>query len=190
MSTLTSVSSFQCFINNGYTFAIPRCWRSSGTLDPNCAQTCANAHNAGMSNVDIYFFPCYSCGNPAGQVSTFWRQATGQGIMATRVWFDIEGQWSSSHVANRQFFEAMMNQANAIGIVNGVYASRYFWSEIFGLDYIWSGAGSTPLWYPHYDNNPSFSDFSSFGGFTHPMIKQYLGTTSACSASVDYNYWP
>lgn len=27
-----------------------------------------------------------------------------------------------------------------------------------------------PLWYPHYDNNPSFSDFQSFGGWTTPLL--------------------
>lgn len=29
---------------------------------------------------------------------------------------------------------------------------------------------SLPLWYPHYDNNPSFSDFQSFGGWSSPML--------------------
>jgi len=28
------------------------------------------------------------------------------------------------------------------------------------------------LWYAHYDNNPSFSDFSPFGGWSKPAIKQ------------------
>jgi hypothetical protein len=57
-----------------------------------------------------------------------------------------------------------------------------------------AGGGSTalssfPLWYPHYDNNPSYSDWSPFGGWTKPNIKQYMGTTSVCSASVDLNYY-
>jgi hypothetical protein len=48
---------------------------------------------------------------------------------------------------------------------------------------------SFPLWYPHYDNNPSYSDWYSFGGWSKPAIKQYVGDTSACSASVDLNYY-
>ena len=29
-----------------------------------------------------------------------------------------------------------------------------------------------PLWYAHYDNSPSFSDYSSFGGWSEPYAKQ------------------
>jgi hypothetical protein len=46
---------------------------------------------------------------------------------------------------------------------------------------------SYPLWYPHYDNNPSYSDWSSFGGWTKPAIKQYVGDTTASSAYIDLN---
>ena len=42
--------------------------------------------------------------------------------------------------------------------------------------------------YAHYDNNPSFSDFSPFGGWSRPSIKQYTGTSSVCGASID-NDW-
>ena len=45
-------------------------------------------------------------------------------------------------------------------------------------------------WYAHYDGNPSFSDFAAFGGWTHPAIKQYQGTTSLCSAGVDLSWYP
>ena len=31
-----------------------------------------------------------------------------------------------------------------------------------------------PLWYAHYDNNPSFSDFSPFGGWKEPYAKQVI----------------
>jgi hypothetical protein len=34
--------------------------------------------------------------------------------------------------------------------------------------------------YAHYDNNPSFSDFSSFGGWSSPHAKQYAGDVTAC----------
>jgi hypothetical protein len=46
-----------------------------------------------------------------------------------------------------------------------------------------------PLWYPHYDSNPSFSDWYSFGGWSTPAIKQYAGDVSFCSAGVDKNYY-
>ena len=59
-STLVSVASHQCFKSGGYTFAIPRCWCSVGSMDSNCAQSVLNAYDGGMSRVDAYFFPCFS----------------------------------------------------------------------------------------------------------------------------------
>ena len=34
-STLVPTAKIQCLVQNGYTFAIPRGYRSNGTLDPN-----------------------------------------------------------------------------------------------------------------------------------------------------------
>ncbi|ELP85375.1 lysozyme, putative [Entamoeba invadens IP1] len=189
MSTAFPTSTFSCFVSNGYTHAIPRCWRSSGSWDPNCASNCKNAHSAGMSQVDVYFFPCYSCGNVAGQVSSFWNQIISNKVDCKRVWFDIEGTWSSSASTNQNFFMEMMNEARAIGMVHGVYVSKYYWGQFFGSSYTYKYASSTPLWYPHYDSNPSFSDFAAFGGWSSPLMKQYQGTTSMCSGSVDFNYF-
>lgn len=39
-----------------------------GGVDPNAPATVANAWAAGMSHVDVYLFPCYKCGDAAGQV--------------------------------------------------------------------------------------------------------------------------
>lgn len=50
-------------------------------------------------------------------------------------------------------------------------------------------AASQQLWYAHYDNSASFSDFSPFGGWTKPAIKQYVGDTTLCGAGVDKNYY-
>ena len=41
-----------------------------------------------------------------------------------------------------------------------------------------------PKRYAHYDNNPSFSDFSPFGGWSKPSIKQYAGDATECG-----KYW-
>jgi hypothetical protein len=62
------------------------------------------------------------------------------------------------------------------------------WSEIVGRG--WTGASSLPIWYPHYDNRPSFSDFQSFGGWSRPSIKQYSDTHSLCGVGVDSNWYP
>lgn len=68
VSQRTYVSNFQCFLNYGYNFAIIRVYQSYGAPDPNGPATINDAWNAGMAHVDGYIFPCYSCGNPAGQM--------------------------------------------------------------------------------------------------------------------------
>ncbi len=35
----------------------------------------------------------------------------------------------------------------------------------------YTGGSEFPLWYAHYDGNPSFSDFSPFNGWSKPSIK-------------------
>ena len=44
--------------------------------------------------------------------------------------------------------------------------------------------------YAHYDNLPSFSDFTAFGGWSTPAIKQYMGDKTSCGVGVDYNWYP
>ena len=54
----------------------------------------------------------------------------------------------------------------------------------------WHGGADLPLWYAHYDNNPSSSDFRAFAGWSKPAIKQYGGTGSLCGAGVDLDWYP
>lgn len=68
VSQPASSSDFSCMKSNGYTFAVARVYCSSGHTDSNGPATITAAWNGGMSHVDGYIFPCYSCGNPAGQV--------------------------------------------------------------------------------------------------------------------------
>jgi len=68
----------------------------------------------------------------------------------------------------------------------GIYSSNSQWTPIMGGSTAFS---KYPLWYAHYDYKDNFSDFSPFGGWSKPNIKQYQGTTSLCSASVDLNYY-
>jgi len=61
-------NSFSCLVKNGYSFAVVRVYQSNGQPDANGPYTISDAWTGGMSHVDGYIFPCYSCGNPAKQV--------------------------------------------------------------------------------------------------------------------------
>mmetsp|Transcript_24727 Transcript_24727/g.34638 ORF Transcript_24727/g.34638 Transcript_24727/m.34638 type:complete len:273 (+) Transcript_24727:28-846(+) len=186
VSTLTSNTSFACLVSNNYTFVAVRIWRSSGVVDTNCPSTVSNAWTAGMKNVDVYFYPCVSCGNVAVQVQNAAEYLTNHSVVYTKFWLDVEGTWSTNTTSNQEFFSQMLTASVNQGLNVGVYTSKYQWTTIMGSSY--TGGSAYPLWYPHYDNSSSFSDFVAFGGWTSPIIKQYLGTTSICGASVDFNY--
>eukprot|EP00981_Chlorochromonas_danica_P014183 scaffold7537_cov179-Ochromonas_danica.AAC.4 len=206
VSQATSTSSFSCLKSNGYSFAIVRVYRSSGSVDPNGPSSINNAWNGGMAHVDGYIFPCYSCGNPAKQMddtvsylrSHNFRLGSQEGVGASAnstlgatvgmLWIDVEGTdyWSSSTSNNVNFIQSMVNEGKNQGISLGIYSSASQWKPITGDSHQFS---SLPIWYAHYDNNPSYSDWASFGGWTKPAIKQYAGTTSICSTSVDKNYY-
>eukprot|EP00047_Mylnosiga_fluctuans_P014056 m.35031 g.35031 ORF g.35031 m.35031 type:complete len:233 (+) comp5289_c0_seq1:940-1638(+) len=197
LSQATSQSSFSCLKGSGYSFAVARCYESVGQPDPNCPDSVKNAWNGGMAHVDVYLFPDPKRGDAAAQMSSMINFLASHGIHSRgappnsfgMVWLDIEGPgyWTSSQATNRAFFEGLVNQGHALGVVVGVYTSESQWSPIMG-DY--SGGSALPLWYAHYDGSPSFSDFRAFGGWTHPAIKQFQGTTSKCGAGIDLNWYP
>ena len=106
-------------------------------------------------------------------------------------WYDVEVyHWSSSKKSNQDFIQAMIDEGNKLGIKHGIYTSYYNWESIVGLDWDVPAKQGLPLWYAHFDNNPSFSDFAAFGGWSKPDVKQYEGTHSTCGVGVDYDWMP
>jgi hypothetical protein len=80
----------------------------------------------------------------------------------------------------------MVDEGKRNGVTLGVYTSASQWNPIMGGS---SQFNYLPLWYPHYDNWASFGDFSPFGGWSKPAIKQYMGDQMVCSAGVDKNFY-
>ncbi|KAI9020226.1 glycoside hydrolase superfamily [Phycomyces nitens] len=202
VSALTSTSSFSCVKNLGYDYAIIRCyieaWGNSpgGKVDSNCYQNYLNAKAAGISKIDIYMFPCTgrsTCKSAATQVNELVSYVGANKMIVGRLWFDVEidssaNNWPSTSSA-RTTLAAFHSAWSATGWKWGIYSSYYQWQTITGsASYVLDS--SLPLWYPHYDDSLSFGDFSSFGGWTTPTLKQYSGDQTFCSAGFDKNYAP
>ncbi|KAI9315954.1 glycoside hydrolase superfamily [Dichotomocladium elegans] len=201
VSALTSTSSWSCARNLGYDYPIIRCWfeaygqNPGGALDKNCLQNYKNALAAGYSSVDVYMFPCSgrsTCKSPDTQVKELSSFIDSNGMKVGRIWLDVEidpaaNNWPSPADA-KTTLKAYKTALDASGKSWGVYASKSQWSSIIG-DLSWELDASVPLWYPHYDDVLSFDDFSSFGGWTKPTIKQYSGSVTFCSAGWDRNYY-
>ena len=192
VSQLFPTSSWRCLTNNGYIFGIPRCYCSNGQVDSNCAQSVANAWAGGMQYVDIYLFPCPKCGNAANQVQTLKNYLNNNNVRFGQVWLDVEGSqyWLGNYGSNQVFMEQLCNATESIfGSPHwGIYSSPSQWYAIFGSD--WNKFAHKPLWWPRYDNVPSLSyNWQNFAGWTKPNIKQYHGTTTVCSMSVDLDFY-
>ncbi|KAF2077704.1 hypothetical protein CYY_001021 [Polysphondylium violaceum] len=189
ISSGSTIPDLQCFKNKGYTRAIFRCYQSIGRPDPNCPHNIYNARDAGFSIIDGYIFPCFSCGNPAGQIQSMVKYYKSFNANIHTIWIDVEGPgvyWSESQTANRNFFNGLIDGCKSQGLKIGIYTSASQWGPIMGN---WDGGKAYPLWYAHYDNNPSFSDFSPFGGWSTPYMKQFSGNDNECGLGVDKNYF-
>ena len=112
------------------------------------------------------------------------------------IWIDVEinpssgcSWYSYSSSSNCDFVLELIDALEARGKKVGIYSSMYQWEESLGSNYACPEAAKVPIWYAHYDNRQTFSDFSSFGGWSYPDIKQYVGDTSLCSVGVDLDYY-
>lgn len=188
-----STSTFTCMKNNGVTFVIPRAYCSFGGPDSHAVANLQNARAAGLST-NVYMFPCRGKSGTA-QVNDLFSHVS-PSLYGT-VWIDVETNpssgcsWSGhSAASNCDFVTEIVKAIQSHGKIAGIYASLSMWNSIMGSQHACSGLSSHPLWYAHYDKNPSFSDFTSFGGWTKPYMKQYVGDTTLCGAGVDYNYHP
>lgn len=191
VSQLFGTSTYQCMKSNGYGFAIIRGYCSYGGVDHNVVQGLNNAKAAGLIT-DIYMFPC------RGKSATAQVDEMMNAIPANlygMIWIDVETNpssgcgWSSDTNSNCAFVNEIINRIKSKGKVPAVYATAYMWQTIMGSRNACPSAASQQLWYAHYDNNPSFSDFSAFGGWSKPAIKQYVGDTTLCGAGVDKNFY-
>uniref|UniRef100_A0A1I8ALR1 Glycoside hydrolase n=1 Tax=Steinernema glaseri TaxID=37863 RepID=A0A1I8ALR1_9BILA len=170
-----STNNFKCLQKEGYSFFVGRLWTSLGHPDLTGMKNIKNAHAAGISNVDAYFFPCLrsSCGSAASQIEKAVNKMNEEGVSIGTLWLDVERlAWPASHTSNRQFIKDMVKKAKAI-----VGAT---WSE---LSYL-------PLWWADYNGHDNFSGFKTFGGWTKPKMHQYAGNVkTSCGINVDVSWY-
>ena len=169
----------------GYNTAIIRAYRSTGAFDPHCLQNISRALAAGMQ-VEVYMFPSFRSGNPAGQVDDL---LSGLGQFRTLfIWVDIElrnPHWSADKNQNQQFVSGLFDTLDSRGASWGVYTNWVQWDEIVGNN--WTRGSNRLLWYPHYDGKPDFTDFRPFGGWAVPFMKQYAENAKVAGMTVDLN---
>ncbi|MGW7106557.1 glycoside hydrolase family 25 protein [Streptomyces xanthophaeus] len=189
VSRLVSADAFKGLRSQGVESVFVRGYRSTGSVDPNLAATVANAWDAGFSNVDVYQFPCFSCGNSAGQADSLVSYMKENSVKYGTVWLDVEGPgtyWGSNNSANAAFIADWVQAMKSNGVSIGFYTSESQWLPIAGS---YTGGSAFPLWYSNHDDKQDFDDFSDFGGWTKPHLKSYAGPQSLSGVGVDERVW-
>jgi hypothetical protein len=193
-SSAISTSVASCLKSSGLNLIIARAFHSTGTVDTSACTTLNNAKTEGIAGRDVYMFPCPTCSaSAASQVSTMtsYLKSTCSSTWSGKIWLDIEGSqyWLGSSSTNQAWYKSLVDACTSSGYDCGVYGSKSQWEELFGSS-TFSYGSSLPLWYAHYDNSASFSDYSSysFGGWSSPTMKQYEGDITVCSTDLDKNY--
>ncbi|CAF1095564.1 unnamed protein product [Didymodactylos carnosus] len=190
------IGDFDCALNNyeyalnvpGYDIPIVRIHRSDGMVDSFGIQTIIDARKVGFTQVHGYFVPRFQSGNPAKQVSSTITSLANKNAKIDMIWFDVESpeQWSTNPQSNINFIQSLINEAIAQNMKYGIYTQKTKWSPITDNTNV---LGSVPLWYAHFDDLASFSDFRPFGAWTKPLMKQYQGDVVDCNVEIDRNFF-
>ena len=184
-----STSTFECCRREGWDFMITRAYRSNGEVEPVAGPNIRNSKAAGIPYTDIYHFPCSYGVSAAAQVAA---DINAVGRIFGMLWFDIETNedsrcaWRADKNENCQFLGELISAGHANGVKMGIYASVYMWESIMGSCTVGS---SLALWYAHYDGRQTFSDFSPFGGWSRPAMKQYGDAVGYCGINSDADWY-
>lgn len=187
VSQPVSAANMACLMHNhNITMVIPRIYRETGAVDTNGINTVQTAREAGVPHVGAYIYPNRHSVAPDDQIAALTSSLRAKNLKVDTLWLDIEGNnWGSSKSANQQYIIALMNACLNFGYVCGIYSSYYQWENIVGLSWNVPANRKYPIWYAHYDNEASFSDFKPFGGWSRPYSKQYKGDITLCGTGVD-----
>lgn len=137
-----------------------------------------------------YHFPCQSK-SAQQQVDDSVAFLKHNGINATTIWLDIEkANWPSDTARNTKFISDLGGRYKSHGYDVGIYTAAWSWTPITGDTH--SLSSHYRLWWPAYARvpDPSFKDFSPFGGWSKPALHQFRGNQNLCGANVDASWRP
>ncbi|KAF8184683.1 glycoside hydrolase superfamily [Pholiota molesta] len=194
-SSLVPTATYSTAKSEGFTKAIIRGYEEAcsvgGEVDPNFVGSYNNARAAGITNIDMYWFPCNGSGNScksyATQLSEIASTFSAHSMSIGTIWIDFE----KDSVCNNWNYGTSGNIAQAQSLLAAIRPQAYFWhlqlarsntlfgSESFVLD------NSAPLWFATYNNVQTLTLGTPFGGWTTAVGHQY--TDQSASGLFDLN---
>ena len=166
VAQLVSVAQWRQFIDEGFHFAIVRCFRNKapGIFDDSCPTTIANAIAARITEIDVYHYPYL--GKPAvdqAKATVAFLQA--HGIRPGRIFLDVEQTdtpWTTPP-QNLAFIRDFVKGVGAYAQV-GIYTGTEDWKHFTNNNTEFS---SLPLWWSSHGKA-----YVKFGGWDAPSLVQ------------------
>eukprot|EP01090_Pellita_catalonica_P014981 TRINITY_DN393_c0_g1_i1.p1 TRINITY_DN393_c0_g1~~TRINITY_DN393_c0_g1_i1.p1 ORF type:complete len:234 (-),score=24.17 TRINITY_DN393_c0_g1_i1:78-779(-) len=189
-------SHWDCLKSHGnYLYAIIQGYQGGYGLNTFIDTAVARAWAGGMEHVDVYAFMCKNCyKNGPSAVKELVDFLAAHHVKHGMIWLDIEqcsNCWSPDLSENCAFVSSLVDEYERLGAHIGIYSSNYEWGATVG--HTCNRFTHLPIWYAHYDGNPSFSDWPStrFGGWEKPAIKQFADKAdNSCGVSIDRDWYP
>jgi GH25 family lysozyme M1 (1,4-beta-N-acetylmuramidase) len=198
----TSPEIWQCHRKEGKGFAVIEAVQGYHGVTTNIGACVQNARNNGFA-VSLYGWFCPVC---TGQADGYLaaknallqiRQQQGlvPGVNFTYFYVDVEDCdpdddcWQTPQ-QNQQYVLNLVEGVRAAGATPAIYVSSYEWKLLFGMLDPVGNLSSLPLWWPHWDGNPTLSGFEPFAGFQSMHMKQYADSepASSCDSEIDLDY--
>ncbi|PPR05769.1 hypothetical protein CVT24_006835 [Panaeolus cyanescens] len=190
-SQLVSVATYKKARSEGFTKAVIRGYQeacgSGGRVDPNFVQTYKNARAAGITDIDMYWFPCCGSGNScksfAKQLTEIGNTFKTHSMKIGTIWIDIEkdsvcNNWNYGTAGNLAKAKKLIAAAKASGFKFGIYSSPGEWGNIFGSTSVVLDS-SAPLWFATWNGAQSLTMGTKFGGWTSAAGHQYTDVSAS-----------
>ncbi|EYB88972.1 hypothetical protein Y032_0238g3278 [Ancylostoma ceylanicum] len=147
--------------------------------------------------VEVFMTPTRpSFNDGAEQFDQLYKGLQGCQINVASVWLQVVSpvDWMFQPQASVDFINQVIAQANNYGVNIGIYTSQKEWMEItYGTNDLYA---PTRLWYwnvnspgPLGETPANFSDFSAFGPWTSPVVKQFGQGIPICGHTVNRNIY-
>ncbi len=144
-------------------------------------------------SVDIYFFPSIGCAlDGPSQVDAALNNLMQANVTFNRLFIDVE-TWSwygpEDCLLNEKFLSTVVQRVvERIGIERtGIYTVKSMWESII-CPATTAMFSDVLLWYARWDHVPSFANYTEYGGWSQPFMKQYIGNGHLCDINLDFNY--
>ncbi|ELP86675.1 lysozyme, putative [Entamoeba invadens IP1] len=195
-SDAVSVSSLSCFKSSGFgDMVIIRGWEEIyNVFDANAVQNLKNAYTAGytQSQIDMYFEPCFGCGNLDVQLNDFWNLVKSNNMKFNKLWISLEVFVTHSLKTDVEELTSLLDKANALGINYGLLTSYSDIASFYGFTL--KNPESVQLWWYNIDNQPNYDEYDKdkihYIGWhpEKPAMKLYSKNMKLCNVVVNYDY--